>query len=115
MACVPCSKKRQQPMVGTINYSNTTEQSIQTPQEILENGKNLDFDCTVQLESLRLLRIKIKDLFNKFKTEPNKSYGYNEKDKIVRNWMLHIRQGCPPEDQLRDIQNEIGADYKKYF
>ena len=71
--------------------------------------------CIQKYDELAVLDKKIIDLHRKFRFVGGVSKRYADIQKLVRGWIVNLKNECPDPDDLATYSEYINKEYARYF
>lgn len=71
--------------------------------------------CMNKYDELALLDRKIIALHKKFRLDGEASKRYADMQKMVRGWIIKLKEECPNQDDLLELSEYVNTEYDNYF
>lgn len=121
MACGSCNQNKtftQSNPTGVTQTNSVSPVAQRAAAAPIEQAKHEvpDTSCHQMYDQLAALERKTVNLYNKFRLEVGgKAVQYLEKQRMIRKWIMNLKNECPDEAAYRAVANEIGTDFKNLF
>mgnify|MGYP000756048156 FL=1 len=100
---------------GRSNIASVNKSRAIKPQSNTTPKADSNAACIQKYDELAVLDKKIIDLHRKFRFVGGVSKRYADIQKLVRGWIVNLKNECPDPDDLATYSEYINEEYARYF
>lgn len=100
---------------GKSNIASVQKSRAISPKSSVTPKAANNAACIEKYDELAALDRKVIDLHRKFRFVGGVSKRYADIQKIIRGWIVGLKDGCPDADELANYAEYVNKEYAKYF